>query len=246
MIAATAGGGTAFLALIIGLVYIFMRRRKRRQVTPTAPDLWDSSRGVNEKSELDGGAMKDQYPKTITGDALETFKKAELHSDTSSPMIERYPSLDARNISKSSSYTTGRGYERNYNPHNQLELDGGSTINRISEVDTVSPTTSPVCKSPVSEMSTIQAQHPSKSSFAPPNMVGNAELHGETMVSPVSELGPSTALGTSTQAELHGEAIVRQEDSRPTGIVNVVELDATPEPHMYTAYSGRHGISRNF
>lgn len=238
----SAAGGTAALAALIGAAFYFMRRRRRRNFQASTPNRWTPDRITSHKPETASGTVFEKHSESGTGGAVEP---AELHSYSASPMTnkrpmnERYPSLNARSLTKSPGVA---GDARYYNPTTQSELDAISPPHRVSELDTLSPVAP---RSPVSPTPTMNTWHAPPTSPPPPN---HAELDTGRIASPVSEMGESVGSGTHP-AELHGEAAApRYADLR--GVRGPVEggvEQQAPERQAYVAYTpGAAGVAKNF
>ncbi|OAL43963.1 hypothetical protein IQ07DRAFT_605484 [Pyrenochaeta sp. DS3sAY3a] len=75
----TSVGGTCVFALIIAGVYLFLRRRKRRQkARVTVPECWDPAYGLGGKSELEGSTMIEHHCELGTDGEFGGTRAAEL------------------------------------------------------------------------------------------------------------------------------------------------------------------------
>lgn len=88
-------GGTVLLALVIGLVAFFMRRRKRkeptRSVSPPGYEPTDNKEGY-QKPELDGHALQYQYSEAGTDAPIGSLMVyAELDGDSPVSPVKELP-----------------------------------------------------------------------------------------------------------------------------------------------------------
>lgn len=185
-IAGTAAGGAIGIALIICLVYLFMRTRKRKASMASPEDMWNPTHNTDRKPTL-----PEQQNDTGVGRYYEApanqMSKAELHSDS-------LPSPPLHTLSQDMIKTPGfqgegdARHARYYQPsQNYSELP----------CHPIQPMSSPT--SPVSFGSTPSAWHPSGT----PNLsLSDADLRSEILRSPVSELGVTEPLRSTRSAEL--------------------------------------------
>lgn len=83
-IAGTAAGGTVGIALIIGLIFLFMRRRKRQCSLASPADTWEPSRNTSPKPKLPNlgnDSSFGRYSEMGAGVPVRQRSKAELHSE---------------------------------------------------------------------------------------------------------------------------------------------------------------------
>ncbi|KAI4635391.1 uncharacterized protein J4E88_004533 [Alternaria novae-zelandiae] len=89
-IAGTAAGGTVGIALIIGLIFLFMRRRKRQSSLASPADIWEPSRNTSPKPKLPNiqdDSSFGRYSEMGAGVPMRQRSKAELHSEDISRCI---------------------------------------------------------------------------------------------------------------------------------------------------------------
>ncbi|RAR03521.1 hypothetical protein DDE83_008189 [Stemphylium lycopersici] len=199
-IAGTAAGGTAGIALIIGAIYLFMRRRKRRASIPPSRDIWSPTRNTQDKPELDGDAAFDRY----------SDSKAELHSGDIPSLPVLPPTQDPFSDAELEAGVGPGSTNSRYYHANQQRLHHHQPSSMDSRYPSMHSYTSPAMAfptSPVSAASTIQGWHPTPLSSAPAITLSHAEPSSErARSSVVSErrLEGSRPLRLTRSVELHG------------------------------------------
>jgi hypothetical protein len=74
----TSVGGTCVFALVIAGIFLFLRRRKRRQkARVTVPEFWDPNHGLGEKAELYGSTTLEHHCELGTDGEFEGTRAAE-------------------------------------------------------------------------------------------------------------------------------------------------------------------------
>ncbi|KAG9193541.1 hypothetical protein G6011_03576 [Alternaria panax] len=85
VIAGIAAGGTVAIALVIGLVFFFLRRHKRRASLASSADIWEPSRNTGPKPKLpviENDSSFGRYSEVGAGTPMRQRSKAELHSES--------------------------------------------------------------------------------------------------------------------------------------------------------------------
>ncbi|KAI4672034.1 uncharacterized protein J4E78_000533 [Alternaria triticimaculans] len=203
-IAGTAAGGTVGIALIIGLIFLFMRRRKRQSSLASPADIWEPSRNTSPKPKLpnvQNDSSFGRYSEMGAGVPVRQRSKAELHSeDMSSPRPQTGyympPEMSGAGNESARYYQSAQRPE----PHRH----GSNMDSRYPELSSHAVTSMPSPTSPISQASTMQGWHANSPSGAPTIRLSSADLRSEGMRSPVSELGTHAPLRSTRSAELHG------------------------------------------
>ncbi|KAI4675391.1 uncharacterized protein J4E84_010133 [Alternaria hordeiaustralica] len=203
-IAGTAAGGTVGIALIIGLIFLFMRRRKRQSSLASPADIWEPSRNTSPKPKLPNiqhDSSFGRYSEMGAGVLVRQRSKAELHSeDMPVPRPQtgyfRPPEMHGGGGENARYYNSGQPSE----PHGH----GGNMDSRYPELSSHAVMSMSSPTSPISQASTMQGWHANSPSGAPTIRLSSADLRSEGMRSPVSELGTHAPLRSTRSAELHG------------------------------------------
>jgi hypothetical protein len=202
-LAGTVAGGTAGLALVVSLIYILMRRRKRRQSRASSADIWEPSRSTHNdrptlpivsKPELDSNTTFDRYSEQSTAAPMRQLSNPKLHTETIPP-----PHPHSTPPPRDPFETPGE-QARYYHPlqHPEQHRQASNIDSRYPSLVPTSPT------SPVSEISTMQNWAPSGVS-ARGTKLSYPDLRGEGVRSPaVSELGGNGSVRKVRSVELHG------------------------------------------
>ncbi|KAL7780583.1 hypothetical protein CFE70_010608 [Pyrenophora teres f. teres 0-1] len=158
-IAGTAAGGTVGLALIVGLIYFLMRRRKHRAFKPSPADMWDPTHHTDRKPTLPVLQHDTTYGR-YGEPPTQQMNKAELHSNALLP-----PPPQQHNAFQSQSPDDAGG-GANRNP----DARGDGLRSPVSELRATTPL--PSTRSAELSGDQIRASH----GATPP-----AELHDESL-----------------------------------------------------------------
>ncbi|KAK1916492.1 hypothetical protein P3342_004311 [Pyrenophora teres f. teres] len=201
-IAGTAAGGTVGLALIVGLIYFLMRRRKHRAFKPSPADMWDPTHHTDRKPTLPVLQHDTTYGR-YGEPPTQQMNKAELHSNALLP-----PPPQQHNAFQSQSPDdAGGGANRYYQPSPNHH---GNLDTRFPQLPAHPPMSSPA--SPVSALST---PHIWPASTTPTLRLSNPDARGDGLRSPVSELRATTPLPSTRSAELSGDQIRASHGATP-------------------------------
>ncbi|KAI4961287.1 hypothetical protein J4E86_000314 [Alternaria arbusti] len=96
-IAGTAAGGTVGIALIIGLIFLFMRRRKRQSSLASPADIWEPSRNTSPKPKLPNIQHDSSFGRysemgagvPVTSDLRRCMVEAAKTRDTTNPLSDQ-------------------------------------------------------------------------------------------------------------------------------------------------------------
>lgn len=199
-IAGTAAGGTLSLALLIGTIYLCMRRRKRYQAS--SPDMWAPDHNASDKP-LPDHKIQAAYAE-LGGAAATKPTHAELHSK-SKPRVDTQAYLNSSPGEKRDSVGmrggAGSTRERYYVRHPPSSLPS-PTSPSCSELP--SPSIPAPWRASSAELAGT-AQGWRRSSSSPLS----AELSNNYIpTSPVSELSAAERSGRMSRAELGSEGAV--------------------------------------
>ncbi|RYN80810.1 hypothetical protein AA0117_g2840 [Alternaria alternata] len=237
-IAGIAAGGTVAIALIIGLVFFFLRRRKHRASLASSADIWEPSRNTSPNPKLpviENDSSFGRHSKVEAGPQMHQHSKAELHSESAPPPPR--PQTAHNGYPNPPEIRGGSGNEssRFYRPAqpSHLHRHGSNMDSRYPELGSHAAPSIPSPASPVSASSTVQGWHANTPSEVPISRMSSADLRTEGMRSPVSELGTNTPLRSTRSAELHGAEITSPiselgSDTFSSGGNGVAELHTDP------------------
>ncbi len=235
-IAGTAAGGTVGIALLISLVFLLMRRHKRRASLASSTDPWEPSRNTNPKPKLpniENDSSFGRYSEVGVGAPVRQRSKAGLHSEdipaprpqTAHHGFSKPPDMHGRDTENARYYHPVQRSE----PH----LHGTNVDSRYPEMASHAPTNMSSPTSPVSTPSMLQNWHANSPSTAPTMRLSSADLRSEGMRSPVSEFGTNVPLRSTRSAELYGAGTMSPmselgTDSFPTSDHGAAELHTEP------------------
>jgi hypothetical protein len=216
-IAGTAAGGTVGIALVIGLVFLFMRRRKRQSSLASPADIWEPSRNTSPKPKLPNiqhDSSFGRYSEMGAGVPVRQRSKAELHSENI-PVPRPQTGYFRPPEMHDGSGENSRYYQSTQRP--DPHHHGSNMDSRYPEMSSHAVTSMPSPTSPISQTSTMQGWHLNSSSGGPTVRLSSADLRSEGMRSPVSELGTNAHLRSTRSAELHGAGTMSPMSELSTG-----------------------------
>jgi len=203
-IAGTAAGGTVGIVLIIGLIFLFLRRRKRQSSLASPADIWEPSRNTSPKPKLpniQNDSSFGRYSEMGAGVPVRQRSKAELHSENI-PVPRPQTGYFRPPEMHDGSGENSRYYQSTQRP--DPHHHGSNMDSRYPEMSSHAVTSLSSPTSPISQTSTTQGWHVNSPSGGPTIRTSSADLHREGMRSPVSELGTNAPLRSTRSAELHG------------------------------------------
>jgi len=203
-IAGTAAGGTVGIALIIGLTFLFMRRRKRQSSLASPADIWEPSRNTSPKPKLPNiqhDSSFGRYSEMGAGVPVRQRSKAELHSEDI-PVPRPQTGYFRPSEMHGGSGENARYYQSTQRP--DPHHHGSNIDSRYPEMSSHAVTSLSSPTSPISQTSTMQGWYANSPSGGPTIRTSSADLRSEGVRSPVSELGTNAPLRSTRSAELHG------------------------------------------
>ena len=214
-IAGTAAGGTVGIALIIGLVYFLMRRRKRRASMASSEHMWDPATHNTDRKPTFPVLQNDSAFGRYCDANGQQMTKAELHSDVLLPPPPQTPNQGP--FETSGIQDEGKvGNMQYYQPPHDYQ--NGNYDSRYPELPShpVKPLSSPT--SPISAVSSTP--HVWHSSNTPTLRFSNADLRSDSLRSPLSELGGNAPSRSTRSAELGGEEVRGSRSESPVELHN--------------------------